>query len=424
MTDVLIAGAGIGGLTTALYLHRLGIPCRVIEAVPEIRPLGVGINLLPHAMKELGDLGLLPALEAVAVETQEMRFYNRYGQFAFREARGRYAGYDWPQLSIHRGDLQMILFRAVQERIGADRIHLGRRLLRAEQDETGVTLHLADTVTRETLPPLRGAIVIGCDGIQSVLRKQLYPAEGDPVYSGINMWRGVTWAKPYLTGASMVLAGWLEVGKLVIYPIRKELDAQGRQLINWVAEIESDTYEKNDWNQKGRLEDFFPVFRDWRFDWLDMAGLLENAEVILEYPMVDRDPLPRWSFGRITLLGDAAHPMYPRGSNGAGQAILDARALAGHLKAAGTGTGGGDPAAALRAYDAERNPATARVVLTNRQNPPDAILREVHRRTGGKPFERIEDVISQDEMVAMSEGYKKTAGFDRGSLAQKAPLAS
>lgn len=422
MKDVLIVGAGIGGLTAALHLHRQGIACRVIEAVPAIRPLGVGINLLPHAMKELTDLGLQPALAAVAVETQEMCFYNRHGQFAFREARGRYAGYEWPQLSIHRGDLQMILFEEAKRRLGAERIHLGTRVLHAAQDDAGVTLHVTDAAGA-ALPPLTGEIAIGYDGIHSVIRGQLYPDEGAPAYSGINMWRGVTWAKPYLTGASMVLAGWLEVGKMVIYPIRRQLDDQGRQMINWVAEIESDTYEKNDWSKPGRREDFFPMFRDWRFDWLDIAGLIENAEVILEYPMVDRDPLPQWSFGRITLAGDAAHPMYPRGSNGAGQAILDARALAAHLKAAA------DPVAALRAYDTERNPATAKVVLTNRQNPPDAILREVHRRTGGRPFERIEDVISQDEMMAMSEGYKKTAGFDRASLAAagpagKTPLAS
>ncbi len=404
MNDVLIVGGGIGGLTLALMLHEQGIPCRVLEAAPEIKPLGVGINLLPHAMKELTALGLQSALAAVAVETRELAFYNRHGQFIFKEPRGRFAGYEWPQLSIHRGDLHVALIEEARKRLGADRVLLDRKCTQVDQDANGVTVHTADAGVH------RGAAAVGCDGFHSAVRRQFYPDEAPPHYGGINMWRGVTWAKPYLTGASMVLAGALRTGQMVIYPIRPGLDAKGRQLINWVAEIEQPDHGANDWSKKGRLADFFPAFKDWCFDWLDAAALLETAETVLEYPMVDRDPVTRWSFGRVTLLGDAAHPMYPRGSNGAGQAILDARTLATLLKSRA------DPAAALKAYESERLPATSKVVLTNRTRPPDAILDEVDKRTGGERFARIEDVISQDEMAAMSEGYKQVAGFGKSQL--------
>lgn len=413
MNEVLIVGGGIGGLTLALMLHEQGIPCRVLEAAPEIKPLGVGVNLLPHAMQALTGLKLQPALAGAAVETRELCFYNRHGQFIYKEPRGRFAGYEWPQLSIHRGDLHAILIDETRNRIGPDLLLAGRKCLAVEQDGNGVTAHTADARTGKPSDSYSGAVAVGCDGFHSTLRRQLYPKEGRPHYGGINMWRGVTWTKPFLTGASMVLAGALRTGKMVVYPIRNRLDDKGRQLINWVAEIEQPKHGANDWNKQGKLADFFPAFKNWTFDWLDIAALLKGAEIVLEYPMVDRDPVARWSFGRITLLGDAAHPMYPRGSNGAGQAILDARALIRTLKAHA------DPAAALKAYEAERLPATSKVVLANRVSPPDAILGEVDRRTGGKAFARIEDVISQEEMAAMSEGYKQVAGFGKSQLAKK-----
>jgi 2-polyprenyl-6-methoxyphenol hydroxylase-like FAD-dependent oxidoreductase len=412
--DVLIIGAGIGGLTLALTLHRAGIACRVFEAAPEIKGLGLGINVLPHAVKELTALGLQDVLADIAVTTREAVFYTRHGQLVYSEPLGRHAGYDWPQFSIHRGDLQAVLLDACARRIGADRIHAGWRCSRVEQDGDGVTAHFTGAATAEALPPQRGAAAIGCDGIHSVLRKQLYPDEGDPVYSGVNMWRGATWWPPFLTGESFVRAGWLESGKMIIYPIRNRRDARGRQLVSWVGEFYTPKYKRRDWNRAGELKDFIHVFEDWKFDWLDVPAMIRSAETILEYPMVDQEPLPRWSHGRVTLLGDAAHPMVPRGSNGAGQAILDAVALADCLARHG------DPVEALTHYEARRLEATASIVRMNRKNPPDAILREVYLRTGDKPFRNIDEVISREELAALTQGYARVAGYDHESLAAKA----
>jgi 2-polyprenyl-6-methoxyphenol hydroxylase-like FAD-dependent oxidoreductase len=408
---VIIVGAGIGGLTLGLRLHRAGIPCRVYEAAPQIKPLGVGINLLPHATKELAELGLMPALERVAVTAREIAYFNRFGQFIYSDPSGRYGGYDWPQFSIHRGDLQMLLLEAFLERAGAKAVITGHRCTGVEQDATGATAHFESTETRTPLPSYRGDIVVACDGIHSVIRKQFHPGEGPPRYFGLNMWRGVTRWKPFLTGASMVRIGWAETAKLLVYPIRNNIDAEGRQLINWVCSIAQETpIPQQDWNRPGRLEDFLPAMADWTFPWLDVPAMCRAADEILEYPMMDQDPLPFWGGGRVTLLGDAAHPMIPRGANGGAQAILDCGVLTKALLAHD------DPVAAFRAYEAERLPATAKVVLRNREAPPDAILEEVYRRTGDKPFTRIEDVISQDELVALNDGYKRVAGFDHERL--------
>jgi 2-polyprenyl-6-methoxyphenol hydroxylase-like FAD-dependent oxidoreductase len=408
--DVIIVGAGIGGLTLGLMLHEAGIACRIYEAAPAIKAVGVGINVLPHATRELTRLGLEAALARVAVTTTESAFFNRFGQLIYREPLGRPAGYDWPQFSIHRGDLQAVLLAAFTARAGAERLIAGWRCIGADQDADGVTVAFEHPETGAGLAPQRGRVVIACDGINSVLRKQLYPNEGEPLYSGCNMWRGVTRWAPILTGATMIRAGWLAHGKMVIYPIRNAIDADGRQLVNWVAEIETPKFERRDWNRAGRLQDFLPTFADWHFDWLDMPAFLAAADVILEFPMVDQDPLPRWSHGRLTLLGDAAHPMVPRGSNGAGQAIVDCRALTDALIAHA------DPVAALRAYEAKRLEPTANVVRTNRANPPDAILREVFERTGDRPFDDIDAVISHAELKALSDGYKRVAGYDKATL--------
>jgi 2-polyprenyl-6-methoxyphenol hydroxylase-like FAD-dependent oxidoreductase len=403
--DVLIVGGGIGGLTLALSLHQAGISARVFEAAPEVQPLGVGINILPHGMRELCELGLQDALAACAIETRELAFYSRHGQFIYKEPRGRYAGYDWPQLSIHRADLHKVLLDTTVQRLGADAVRLDHRCLKVEQDSAGVMVHF------DKAEPQRGKVAVGCDGIHSALRWQLYPDQGPPKYSGVNMWRGAVRWPAFLGGDTMVSTGWMTVGKTVIYPVRPGTpETGGLPLINWVAEIQRPEAVRQDWTGRGRLSDMMPAFAGLKFDWLDISGMIESTEEILEYPMVDRDPLPRWTFGRITLLGDAAHPMYPRGSNGAGQSIIDARYLTGQVKTHGA------TEQALQSYEAVRGPATANVVLANRNNPPDAILREVWQRSGGSRFERIEDVISAGELQAISDRYKKVAGFDRDSL--------
>jgi 2-polyprenyl-6-methoxyphenol hydroxylase-like FAD-dependent oxidoreductase len=341
----------------------------------------------------------------VGILTREAVFYNRYGQLIYSEPLGRHAGNAHPQFSIHRGDLQMVLLDAYRERAGADRVLAGWRCTGFEQDEAGATAYFRDSVSGAELEPQRGTVVIGCDGLHSVIRRQLHPDEGAPLYSGVNMWRGVTPWAPFLSGASMVRAGWHQGGKMVIYPIRNNVDAAGRQLVNWVAEIATPKHEARDWNRPGALGDFIDAFADWHFDWLDVPALIRSTGKILEFPMIDQDPLPWWSRGRVTLLGDAAHPMYPRGSNGAGQAIVDARALADSLSQHR------DPVQALKAYESERLQATANIVRMNRRNPPDAILREVFVRTGDQPFDNLDDVITPQELRAISDGYRQiTAG--------------
>jgi 2-polyprenyl-6-methoxyphenol hydroxylase-like FAD-dependent oxidoreductase len=413
MDDIIIVGAGIGGLTLGLALQAAGIPCRIFESAAEIRPIGVGINLLPHATGELAALGLEAELAKVAIATKDATFFNRFGQLIYREPLGQAAGYAHPQFSIHRGDLQMVLLDAFRTRAGRDRLITNHHCLGVDQDETGVSVTFSDGPGGAGRVTVRGRVAIACDGINSAIRKQFFPDEGEPRYSGVNMWRGVTRWKPMLSGASMVRAGWLSHGKMVIYPIRQASGADGVQLINWVAEIETANYRKRDWNRTGSIDDFIGAFADWHFDWLDVPAFLRAADHVLEFPMVDQDPLPRWSFGRVTLLGDAAHPMVPRGSNGAGQAILDARALASALIETV------DPVAALASYEKQRLEATTRIVLTNRTNPPDAILREVFQRTNDQPFRAIDDVISREELAALSEGYKRIAGYSQETLRQQ-----
>ncbi|WP_458117351.1 flavin-dependent oxidoreductase [Arthrobacter sp. D2-10] len=414
--QVAIIGAGIGGLVLALKLQKAGVSCKVFEAAPEIRPLGVGINILPHAAAVLGELGLEPALSEVAVITQEAAFFNRFGQFIHSEPAGRHAGYDNPQYSIHRGDLQKVLLDAVIERLGADAVVTDHHCDSVNQDETGAVAQFTRTSDKTPLPAVRADVIIACDGVHSAIRKQFYPAEGEPRYSGVTMWRGVTVAKPFLTGASMVRAGWLASGKMVIYPIRNNVDGEGNQLVNWVAEIETPQRTQRDWTREGQLDDFYDVYKDWNFDWLDVAALIRGSDKVLEYPMVDQDPLPRWTFGRVTLLGDAAHPMVPRGSNGAGQAILDAQKLGSLLGAAA------DPQQALADYEADRLPRTSAVVLTNRAAPPDTIIREVWERTNDQPFDRIEDVISSEELTQIADRYRQVAGYSLEEL--KASVAA
>lgn len=401
MAHVAIVGGGIGGLVTALYLHREGIACRIYEAAREFRPLGVGINLLPHAMRRLSELGVEPGIRRRGVEPKEFLWFNQFGQLIFQEPCGRNAGYEWPHFSIHRADLHVALHEAVTQRLGKDVVEMGRKCTRVDQDEKGVTVRFEEGA------PAKADVAIACDGFHSAVRKQFYPDEGRPAFGGINLWRGVTVNKPILSGASIVRAGPLRSGKFLCYVLRNHPD--GTQLINWATEVRRDSFTENDWNKPGKLEDFIHYHRDWHFDWLDVPDFIRRSEFILEYPMVDRDPIDRWSFGRVTLLGDAAHPMYPRGGNGGAQAILDAELLSQLLKKHPVEQ-------ALKMYEAERLPKTSRIVLTNRTVPPDHIIETVDQLTGGKPFNRIEDVVSREKLVEINENYKRIAAWDLKSV--------
>jgi 2-polyprenyl-6-methoxyphenol hydroxylase-like FAD-dependent oxidoreductase len=404
MDDIIIVGAGIGGLTLGLALHAAGIPCRIFESAAEIRPIGVGINLLPHATKQLAALGLEADLARVAIATQDATFFNRFGQLIYREPLGRAAGYEHPQFSIHRGDLQMVLLDAFRARAGHDRLLTDHHCIGVEQDESGVNVDFSDGPGGSHRSTVHGRAAIACDGINSAIRKQFFPSEGEPRYSGVNMWRGVTRWKPMLSGASMVRAGWLSHGKMVIYPIRQASGADGLQLINWVAEIETETYRKRDWTRPGSIEDFIGAFADWHFDWLDVPAFIRAADSVLEFPMVDQDPLPRWSFGRVTLLGDAAHPMYPVGSNGASQAILDARCLADALVRSE------HPRQALIAYEQKRLPMTAEIVRSNRRGGPEGVIDAVEQ-LAPDGFDNVENVLSYSQREAIVRGYASKAGF-------------
>ena len=404
MVKIAIIGGGIAGLGLALSLHQRGMACDVFEAVPEVRELGVGITLLPHAMRELAALGLQAELEAVGIENLESVFFNRFGQFIYREPRGRHAGYPLPEVGIHRGKLHRILFEAAVKRLGNDRIHTNHRCVGVTQDARGVMVNFVQGSDGAALPSVQADVVVACDGIHSAVRRQFYPDE-KLAFAGINTWRGVTRHKPILTGRSYMRVGSIKTGKMVIYPIVDNIDGQGNQLINWMAEIEGNSRDMNDWNTGGKADDFISIFKDWKFDWLDVPALIRNADQVLQYPMVDKDPVAQWTFGRVTLMGDAAHPMYPRGSNGSAQALIDARTLATELA---TRT---DAVAALQSYEAGRRELTARIVQTNRSVPPDFINIKVDELAGDKPFRHIDDLISQDELRAISERYKQVAGF-------------
>lgn len=414
--NVVIVGGGIGGLALALALHARSIDCEVFEAVAEVREIGVGITLLPHAMRELAALGLASQIEPLGIENLESVFCNRWGQLIFTEPRGRHAGYELPEISLHRGRLHRVLLDAALERLGEQRVHLNHRFVRVDQGEAGATVHFVQAAQTARLRAVTADLVVGCDGVNSSVRRQFYPDE-PLAFAGINTWRGVTRHKPILTGKTYLRIGSIDTGKMVIYPIVDEIDSAHHQLINWVAEIRRADSAMNDWNRPGRIEDFIDIFADWRYDWLDVPALLRNAERIYEYPMVDRDPVAQWSFGRVTLLGDAAHPMYPRGSNGSAQALIDARVLAEAIAGLEKGA---DPRAALKSYEVQRLAPTARIVETNRSVPPDYIIMKVDELSGGKPFTRIDDLISPHELQAISDEYKRIAGF---SLAEVKPAS-
>ena len=401
---ITIAGAGIGGLTAAMCLHRAGFDVEVFEAVSELRPLGVGINIQAGAVRILSGLGLEPALAATGIETRELRYANRHGQTIWADPRGRHAGLPCPQFSIHRGELQMILFNAARKMLGADGIKLGRRL-------TGLAQRGSKAIARFGDDTVEADILIGADGIHSAVRGHFYPDEGPPKWQGILMWRGVTAGKPYLGGASMVQAGH-HTQKFVCYPISRAHAERGEALINWICDLymgASATPPREDWNKPGKLEDFLPRYAGWDFGWLNVPEVIRNAHTILEFPMVDRDPLPRWSHGRITLLGDAAHPMYPIGSNGASQSIIDGEAIAQELSI------GDDPEKALQRYEERRLPPMARIVESNRRKGIDVMLDIVEERAP-QGFSDLEAVLPANELERIVGDYKKLAAQDRETL--------
>ena len=414
---VIIVGAGIGGLVTALSLHAIGVPCDIYESVPEIKPLGVGINLLPHATRELDALAALSTLMPQSVQPTTLRYFTRRGQQIWSEARGRAAGYHWPQLSIHRGTLQQALLALVIERIGAAHVHTGHHLRAFTADTTGVNVQFSAGRNGHIIANHRGSCLIAADGIHSTVRAHFYPDEGLPRWNGALLWRGTATVAPVFDGRTMVWAGHPDL-KFVGYPIRDLAD--GQQLFNFIAEFRTHDHvlaEREDWNQAGVLSDFIDRFVDWHFDWLDVPALIRAAPGTYRFPMVDRDPLPNWSFGRVTLLGDAAHPMYPIGSNGASQAILDARVLAGCLRCYPDNV-----VQALARYDDIRRPATANIVLANRGFGPEMPMKLVEERAP-HGFADINAVIHPDEILAVTDQYRQTAGFALQSLNNGLSLA-
>jgi 2-polyprenyl-6-methoxyphenol hydroxylase-like FAD-dependent oxidoreductase len=401
---IAIAGGGIGGLAAALALSQSGHDVYVHEAAPELQPLGVGINLLPHATRVLAHYGLVGDLLKVGVETRELVYHNRHGQRIWAEPRGKFAGFEAPQVSLSRGALHYGLLAAVEDRIGAGRVMRDRKLTGFTQTADAIVARFIDAAGSDDV--IEADILVCSDGIHSAARSALYPDEGAPLYSGRTLWRATSFAKPYLTGATMIMAGHQDQ-KFVCYPI-EPVRPDGLQRINWIAELRIPlSRRREDWNREGSLADFAPQFESWKFDWLDVPALIHATDAVYEYPMVDRDPLPRWSHGRMTLLGDAAHPMYPIGSNGASQAILDVDALVRALNA------NADPVQALAAYEAERLPATAAIVRANRQNGPEHCMQLAEERAPNG-FDRTEDVFAEGELQAMADRYKVLTGMKRG----------
>jgi 2-polyprenyl-6-methoxyphenol hydroxylase-like FAD-dependent oxidoreductase len=398
---VIIAGAGIGGLTAALMLHARGIRAEVYEQSPAVREIGVGINTLPVAISELAALGLLPALDAVAIRTRELIYLNRQGQDVWRELRGLDAGHPVPQFSIHRGRLQKVIHDAVLARLGPDAVKTGLRLSGLIQGEGGVTAHFTDALQGGPGMTVRGDVLVCADGIHSVGRRVFYPGEGHPRWNGVMMWRGATDWPVFGDGRTMIISGGMG-GKFVLYPIGPGSD-DGRRLTNWVVTIKmadgaKSPPPKESWSRIGQLCDVLPYARRFTVPGFDVEGLVRATERSFEYPMCDRDPLPRWTFDRVTLLGDAAHPMYPVGSNGASQAILDARALADALQRAN------HPMQALYEYERERLPKTAEIVRLNRKGGPEKVIDEVEKRAPAG-FTDIEAVLSHEERKAIVLGY-------------------
>jgi 2-polyprenyl-6-methoxyphenol hydroxylase-like FAD-dependent oxidoreductase len=420
---ILIAGAGIGGLVTALALHAAGFSdINIFEASSQLTTLGVGINVQPSAVLILRNLGLLDALEKTAIKTGELNFYNRHGDLILSEPRGLRAGYAVPQFSVHRGELQMLLLAAVKERLGESSIRLNHSLSGFTQTAKDITATFVKRhdYTAADLPEVTADVLIAADGINSTVRKILYPLEGPPRFSGRILWRGCIEQEPYLSGASMVWAGHADQ-KFIAYPISQRSADKGKSLVNWIAELrvrskdDTDlTPPKTDWTRAVPKEVFAGPFQTWRCGGLEMKDLINDTEKVFEFPMSDRDPVEQWSFGRLTLLGDAAHAMYPIGSNGASQAIIDANCLARHLSTNSVNVEG-----ALKAYEQERLPPTSKIIMANRANGPDHVLQLAEERAPDG-FDNVYDVIPKEELEGIGSAYKAVAGFEMEAVNKRA----
>nr|WP_169569988.1 flavin-dependent oxidoreductase [Sneathiella limimaris] len=397
---IAIAGAGIGGLTAALSLHEKGFDVRVFEAVSRIEPLGVGINVMPHSVAVLYGLGLEDALEEIAIRTRCIEYRTRFGHLIQSDPRNVEAGFEAPQYSIHRGELQLLLLKAVRERLGPDAVETGKEVIQFSQNTDVVTLHFKDGSSFES------NLLIGADGLHSNIRKQLHPDEGPLHYEGTMMYRGATKTAKLADGLTMVIAGNHDL-KFVTYPISEKARKYGHALTNWVAEIRVDQprhIEDADWNREG-TRDFIAAFEGFTLPDMNIVEIMRETHTVTEFPMVDRDPINFWTDGRVTLMGDAAHPMYPIGANGASQAILDARSLADQL-AANPGPGG------LKAYEDIRRPLTSRIVLSNRQSGPERVLDIADARVTG-PEDKVEDLITLEELEEVAASYRTIAGFHK-----------
>ncbi|MEP3224723.1 MAG: flavin-dependent oxidoreductase [Parasphingorhabdus sp.] len=410
--DIAIVGAGITGLTAALSLHAAGFRPKVYEAVREPAPLGVGINLLPHAVRELSELGLLDELLTLGVAIQDLHYLTARGEPVWHEPRGLSAGYRWPQIAIHRGDFQIFLMAKVIERLGHDAIEYGQELISAKTVGNRAHAVFSDRATGKN-SEIETDLLIGADGIHSAVRRQYYPDEGAPRWNGITLWRSTSPVTAPLGGKAMIWAG-SSAQKFVAYPIGKDPET-GRDRLNWICDLKiADDGEPptRDWNKEGDRADFLPRFTDWRWAGINVPAIVGAADAIFEFPMVDRDPLPRWTFDRVTLTGDAAHPMYPIGSNGATQGIIDARVLAMHLANANK------VSEALERYELDRREATGQIVLMNRQQGPDKVLELAAERlaNGSGP---LDVVLPMAEREAVALTYKQTAGFDPAVLNER-----
>lgn len=412
---MIIAGGGIGGLATALTLHQIGVPCVVFEAVREMRPLGVGINLQPNAVRELYDLGIgKQDLDSIGLPAKEWALVGLNGNDIYSEPRGLLAGYSWPQYAVHRGHLHVLLHQKAIERIGPEAVRLGNRVTAYRKNPDGGVSALIESADGST-SEVTGALLIGADGIHSAVRAQMHPTQPPIHWGGAVMWRGTTWAKPIRTGASFVGLG-THRQRMVFYPISHPDPKTGLSMINWIAEVTMDNTEG--WKQRGwfrqvGIGDFAHHFENWVWDWLDVPALLRQADSAFENPMIDRDPIPTWTDGPVTLLGDAAHAMYPTGSNGGSQAIVDARTLGAIM------IEHGPTPQALAAYDARLCGPLSQLILRNRGAGPFGLLNMVDERCGGT-FENIDDVIPPKERAEFMAGYKSAAGFAIESL-NKAP---